>query len=293
MAVELTFLIDNKPGAGLAYEHGLSIYIDTGEQKILFDTGRSGVFTENAAQLGINLAEIDYAIISHGHYDHGDGLSAFLAANAEAPVYMHPAAKLPVYYSTHKDGSPRYIGISQEIFRKFPQRFIDTDTMFEPSRKIHILPCSGVPGRGPIFDDGSIFLLEGSTRIKENFDHEIFMIIEREADFILISGCSHNNIIAIIDYSRRMFPDKNIAAVVGGFHLPDISSFTDKHQSAIHLTTEKLERIYRENRADDAKPGTETLFFTGHCTGDRAKVILKAKLNEKIDFFNSGYRISL
>ena len=39
---------------------------------ILFDMGQSGLFVSNAVRLGINLANVDMAVISHGHYDHGN-----------------------------------------------------------------------------------------------------------------------------------------------------------------------------------------------------------------------------
>ncbi|MGL4788249.1 MAG: MBL fold metallo-hydrolase, partial [Cetobacterium sp.] len=62
----------------LAKEHGLSLYIETKGLKILFDVGESKKFWKNAEKLGLNLEEVNYLILSHGHKDHGGGLSYFL-----------------------------------------------------------------------------------------------------------------------------------------------------------------------------------------------------------------------
>lgn len=54
--------------------HGLSFYIETKNHKILFDMGQDGRFLENGEKLGIHIKDVDLAILSHGHYDHGGGL---------------------------------------------------------------------------------------------------------------------------------------------------------------------------------------------------------------------------
>ena len=43
-------------------EHGLSLYIETKEHKILFDVGASELFLRNAEKLNVNIADVDFLI---------------------------------------------------------------------------------------------------------------------------------------------------------------------------------------------------------------------------------------
>ncbi|MDZ7793705.1 MAG: MBL fold metallo-hydrolase [Spirochaetia bacterium] len=76
MKIRITTLVENSLGEHLALknEHGLSFYIEAGSHKILFDTGQSDSFMYNAEQLKIDLSNLDYVVLSHGHYDHSGGL---------------------------------------------------------------------------------------------------------------------------------------------------------------------------------------------------------------------------
>lgn len=95
---------DSVEGCGCEPEHGVSLYIETGNGlKVLFDTGQSDLFARNAARLGIDLWEVDLAVISHGHYDHGGGLNEFLRINTKAPVYIRESA-LGEHYSIRPSG---------------------------------------------------------------------------------------------------------------------------------------------------------------------------------------------
>ena len=87
------FLMENKTdGPGCIAEHGLSIYIETQGRRILFDTGASGLFVQNAEKLGVDLGRVDDVVISHGHYDHTGGVPAFCDCNKTAPIYIHKNA---------------------------------------------------------------------------------------------------------------------------------------------------------------------------------------------------------
>ena len=75
--MKVTVLIENSAPEGLIREHGLSFLIEYRGGRYLLDAGESGVFLLNARDLGADLASVDAAFLSHGHYDHGDGFSAF------------------------------------------------------------------------------------------------------------------------------------------------------------------------------------------------------------------------
>ena len=101
--MKITALVENTTKTeGFEAEHGLSLYIETNKHNIIFDMGQSDLFLKNAGKLGINLENVDIAILSHGHYDHSGGLGAFLELNKIAPVYLSEFA-----FEHHFNGSEK------------------------------------------------------------------------------------------------------------------------------------------------------------------------------------------
>ena len=95
-----TVLSDNRSDdSRLSTEHGLSILLDTERHKILLDTGASDVFIRNAEQLGIDLSDVDYVFISHGHSDHAGGLRYILEHHQKALVIVSPDAMSGKFFS--------------------------------------------------------------------------------------------------------------------------------------------------------------------------------------------------
>ena len=76
--MRMVVLSDNISKSDLNSEWGLSCFLEFDQHKILLDTGASDLFIENASKLGVDLNEIEYAILSHAHFDHGNGMEAFL-----------------------------------------------------------------------------------------------------------------------------------------------------------------------------------------------------------------------
>ena len=62
---------------GLEAEHGLSVLIEDEGHSILFDTGSSSLFLDNAKRLKKDLSKISSVVLSHPHYDHSGGFLSF------------------------------------------------------------------------------------------------------------------------------------------------------------------------------------------------------------------------
>ena len=88
----ITVLVENSDGKDLCGEHGLSLFIEYNGGKYLLDMGATELFAKNAARLGLSLADVDAAFLSHAHYDHAGGLSRFFAENPSAKVHLQEAA---------------------------------------------------------------------------------------------------------------------------------------------------------------------------------------------------------
>lgn len=177
-------------------EHGLSLYLETGSRKLLFDFGQTAAFAENAEKLGVDLSRVDTAILSHGHYDHGGGISRFLNVNASAPVYINPNAFQP-----HYNGA-RYNGLDTALAGHPRLLPAEDGTNLGPGLTLYT---------GPRYegDPGALNLGEGRP---EDFRHEQYLLVEEGGRRILLSGCSHKGIAAIAAHFR---PD----ILIGGFHL--------------------------------------------------------------------------
>ena len=236
--MRITSLLENTTRRGdMRTEHGLSLYIETETHKILFDMGQSAAFAENAAVLGIDLAEVDFAVVSHGHYDHGGGLPKFLEINSHAPVYIMRDAFLP-----HCNAKGKYIGLDASLAAH--PRIIFTDNIYDEFSITDDITLFFCNRRKREYDFPAFGLTEENAGkyVPDKFLHEQYLQIESEGKCVLLSGCSHKGIENIM---RWFAPD----VLVGGFHFSKMPC------------GEELEAIARDLGTYD------TVCYTCHCTG--------------------------
>ena len=167
-------------------EHGLSFYVQTGEEHLLFDLGQSELFLRNAQKLGLDIGRVDRAFLSHGHYDHGGGLAAFLRENNHAPVYVHPQAFEP-HFSRKPEGV-RPIGLDPDLAHH--PRIVPTGDVYEVSP--NLLLFADVTGCDCLSEGGKNLLERvGDDYVPDAFAHEQSLIVYEAGKCILFTGCAH------------------------------------------------------------------------------------------------------
>ena len=249
--MKLVTLMENTTAcANLRCEHGLSLYLETGDHKILFDAGQSSAFAENAEKLGVDLREVDFAVLSHGHYDHGGGLERFLEINKTAPVYISSHAFEP-HYSANG-----YIGLDLQLQGREQLRSVAEKTSLKEGITLYQLDV--VPA-----DTAGLEMEEQGQRKPDDFRHEQYLLVEEGGKRILISGCSHKGILQIMEAFR---PD----ILVGGFHFMKITEEAKLAEAAKKL----LEY--------------DTVYYTGHCTGQTQYAYLKSVMGDQLHYIATG-----
>ena len=258
----------------LEHEHGLSIYIETAEHRILFDTGAGSVFRRNAEKLGVDLATVDLLVISHGHYDHGGGLRTFLEVNSHAKIFLHKQA-FEAHYSKQTEGAV-HIGLDQTLLPN--ERFVfcgdqavidDNIEVFSRVKSKRFFPSC----------NATLLMKHGDDFVPDDFAHEQNLVIRSSGKTMLIAGCAHKGIVNIVDACKDrlgQYPDY----VVGGFHLSGSRENRSEAPDVVDAIGEYL-------------ASTPSQYFTCHCTGMESFQRLKRILGEKIQTLSTGDRITI
>jgi len=273
-----TLLENDSCDEDLIHKHGLSLYIETADKKILFDMGPDDSFLKNAQKLKVDLSHVQFAVVSHGHYDHGGGLSDFVRINRRARIFMHRTALEGRFAKEPQEGY-REIGLTYD--RPLDERFILVDGHYRIDENMEIVLDFKRSGYAP---DGNRSLFEkgpdGELR-NDLFQHEIALLIQEGGKQVLITGCSHSgigNIMNSVAHERGgLKPDY----VIGGFHLFNTST----------KRLEKKERI--DALIDELARFDATVFFTGHCTTPAGYDYLKSNMKNDVREIHSGSIIEI
>lgn len=218
-------------------EHGLSLYIEYADEKILFDTGQSDLFLKNAEKMRVNLSLIDFVVLSHGHYDHGNGLMYL----SKKTLLCHP----DVFLKRYRDET--YIGLNQ------PKKAVEEKFHLITSKEPYFI-TKDICFLGEVNPKETKYVLEdGST---DYIPDDSALAIYSKNGIIIITGCSHAGILNIIEKSKEVFNKDKIYAVIGGFHLKVINSTLD-------VVAEGLRNINH--------------IYTGHCTSQQVIDYLNKK----------------
>ncbi|MDO4977647.1 MAG: MBL fold metallo-hydrolase [Eubacteriales bacterium] len=267
MTTKMTVIVDNIPSKELEGEWGLSILIEYKGKKILADVGASELFAENLKGLGFDIEEVDYATLSHAHYDHSNGMPRFFEENTKAKFYVQKSTKANCY--AVKKGVHTYIGIPENVLEDYADRIELVSGDYQLTEGVYLIPHK-TEELSKIGEKEKMYLLVEKEWIPDDFSHEQSLVLETEKGLVIINCCSHGGAVNIINEIRQTFPEKKVYGLIGGFHL------YNKSDEEVYSLARRIKET-----------GIEYV-CTGHCTEEHAYGILKEELGDRLEQLRVG-----
>lgn len=263
-------LVDNNTKDTLQAEWGLSLLIEYEGHLILLDAGTTGIFADNAKQLGISVDGIGLAVLSHAHYDHADGFQRFFQENKKAKCYIRSCCGEDCY-DRKKD---KYIGIRAGLLEIYRDRFIRIEGDHELLPGVTLLPHK-TEGLDRLGEKVGMYRYQDGAWIPDDFSHEQSLVFETEKGLVICNSCCHGGADHIIEEVKQKFPGKGVYALIGGLHLykaldEEVLALAEKIQET------GIGKVY-----------------TGHCTGERAMELLKRGLGDRAVQIYTGMEIEV
>ncbi|MRR16205.1 MAG: MBL fold metallo-hydrolase [Deltaproteobacteria bacterium] len=261
---------DGKIKASILAEHGFSALVKTTVQgkthTLLFDFGFSeDGAARNAASLGLNLREVEAAVLSHGHSDHTGAMKALGQAigRNNLPLVLHPTA-----FKTS-----RYLKLSEELKFYFPKMTregvrdagfdpVETETPY-PLLAGTVLFLGGIPRRTE-FEKGFPIAhrLEEGKEVQDAIEDDTSVVMHLQGKgLVILSGCAHAGIVNTVKYAMEATGVDRIHAVMGGFHLSG-----PFFEPIIERTAEELQKF------------SPAYVVPTHCTGRKAILEIEKKM---------------
>ena len=255
----------------LVKDWGFSALVEHNGKRILFDTGNDAAkFEHNVKALGVDLTKLDFVVISHRHSDHATGLRYVLSVNPNITVYV-PAddgngfggAPLPKTFLRADESLPakmKYFGGTEPEHFAWGKLY-DTGTFVLVNQSTEVAP--------------GIFLVRTVSQKKGTLElPELTLAIKRSNGLLLVDGCSHAGIEAILEAASAV--DSRTEIVFGGLHL--VTTPVEE----IDVLVENLKTKWKVQR-----------IAPGHCTGEPAFARLKKAYGEKYLYAGLGTTIAV
>ena len=257
-------------------EWGLSFLIDTGEESILFDTGKSVSASYNFASMKIDPHRISKIVLSHGHHDHTGGLREVLRLiGHEVEVIAHPDIWAPKY-SRRKGESVRHIGVpfARRELEHLGARFNLT------TKPVKLNENMMTTGEVPMLTayetiEPVLFVKNGENWQPDQLLDDQALVIKDEEGLAIVLGCAHRGMMNTIYYAQKLTGVEKVHTVIGGSHLINAS------EEQLEMTVIALRQLHLKRLA------------LCHCTGFFALSRLFTEFGDKFILTNAGTIIEL
>ncbi len=269
-SVKITIVVDNQAGPGLMVEHGFSLLVESGRQRILFDTGQGEALPANMNAMGLDPGRLDRLVLSHGHYDHTGGLPWILKNSGPVDLYCHPDVTRPRYSKRPNGSTP--IQMPHDATAAIGN--VPAHRMHWVLEQVQLGGGIGLTGPVPRLTDyedvGGDFFLDFECRRPDPISDDLALWITTVQGIVVCVGCCHSGLINTLHHVRHLCGGSPIAAVIGGFHL-------------LNANTNRLRRTMAALQTVAPK-----LVVPCHCTGRHAVSILRRELGQRVEPGVSG-----
>jgi len=273
--MKVTVLIENTSlNSSLKVEHGLSFYIQHDGKNYLLDSGSTKAFMDNAKILNVDLNQVDYTILSHGHYDHSGGFINYLKEYKNKSIYA--SSKVFDAYFSKARGTLHEIGVQKDLF-SLKERFIFLDKHKMIEKDVHLIFAST--------DQSHHYAKKAKLYNKkmeyDDFCHEISLVFDTNKGLVIFNSCSHGGPIEIVERVKQLLPHRPLYAYIGGLHMKGQID----GQEICTYTNDELEKLCELFK--------NTYVYVGHCTGDISYHLLENRLKNKIKRLTTGLTFNL
>ncbi|NOZ21143.1 MAG: MBL fold metallo-hydrolase [Planctomycetes bacterium] len=273
-SVRLTVLLDDTVHPReLKAEHGLAILIEKKNDAVLFDTGQTALFLDNAKTLGKDLSRVRAVVLSHGHYDHTGGLIEALKQTKDATVHAHSDV-FRTRYTIPKNKKPVSAGM------RFRQREIEAVRQIVLSAEpVEVLPGIYTTGQVPrvtdFEDTGGPFFIDPEGKEKDELLDDMSLFFEADQGTIVVTGCAHAGIVNILEHVANLTGRRQMHTVIGGMHL-------------IAASDERMKRT-----SDAFRDFNVQRIGVAHCTGLSATIRFVGQFPDAVFSCTTGLQMPL
>ena len=254
---------------GFGREHGLSILIQMDQDSYwLWDTGQSSLFLESAQKFGLDLKKLKGVALSHGHYDHTDGLSTLLnEVDFKGPIYANPDFAVD-RFKIQKGSVPKPIGLNKAKLPWPLPGFAGVSGSLELSNGLTFI--SKIERRPGLYQSVDDFYLDAKEQLPDFVEDDACLVLLSNRGPVVILGCCHSGLANTLYQVRDILGLNRVFSIIGGMHL------INAPDSSLHQTVQVLKEFSIE------------YIYPCHCTGKKSTDFLKEQLPGKVFDIGTG-----
>lgn len=277
--MRIVMLIENTAvSQKLLVEHGMALYIESGDKHFLFGTGNSSKLINNAKRMKLYPENISAAVIPHNHFSYTGGIDALLQINPKMKIFALQAANCSPYRK--KGLLYSSTGDLEEKVRKHADNFVLFNSFQQISENFFLLRDE-IKDKSFYVTDKNYRVKQGNHYAVDEMEQECFGVLfpfeNRKKGCVVIGGCAHCGLPNMIKTVRKNWGDIPILSVITGFH------FMGDSAKKLEVEPDYIDRLVKE--IESLNIGA---VYTCHCTGLKGYEELKEHLKNQLQYLQTG-----